>query len=263
MALYIVPVPIGNLQDITLRAIDTLKTVDFIAAEDTRYSLKLLNHLGIKKKLLSYHKHKEQERSESITRLLCEGRSGALITDSGTPVISDPGYILVRKAIDAGVDVVSLPGPTAFVPALVASGIESGQFLFLGFPPRKPGQLKRFLLKIKPLEYSLVFYESPRRTAAFLGAAAEILGSRAFAVVKELSKKREKIIRGNLKDLDAVLAAETLLGEIVIIIEGRREGITDDEEKLRLETLEDIFSYFKETHNVSKNRLKKVLMKRS
>ncbi|MCP5053140.1 MAG: 16S rRNA (cytidine(1402)-2'-O)-methyltransferase [bacterium] len=263
MSLTIIPVPIGNLKDITLRAIDALTNVDFIVVEDTRYSLKLLNHLGIRKKLLSYYKPKEEEKSEHIIKLLLEGQSAGLITDSGTPAISDPGFILVRKAIEAGIEVISLPGPTAFVPALVASGIEPGQFLFLGFPPRKVNDLKRFLREVKGLPYTLIFYESPRRAAGFLKVAANVLGSRRFALVKELSKKNEKVIRGDLSQLEELLAGETLLGEMVIIIEGSRGGDgKSDSEQLQLNSLEELFTYFKETHNISKNQLKRILMKR-
>jgi len=263
MSLYIVPVPIGNLGDITLRAIEALKAVDFIIAEDTRYSLKLLNHLEIKKKIVSYYKPKENEKAEEIVYTMTEppGKSAALITDSGTPAISDPGYILVMKAIERGIGIVSLPGPTAFVPALVASGIEPGRFLFLGFPPRKTGELTRFLKKLSSLEYTLVFYESPRRVATFLETAAGVLGNRKFALVKELSKKNEKIIRGGLPQLNEILAAETLLGEMVVIIEGG-SGATGEGEPLQLNTMDDLFAYFKEKHNISRNRLKKILMKR-
>lgn len=263
MSLFIVPVPIGNLTDITLRAIETLKSVEFIIAEDTRYSLKLLNHLEIKKKIVSYYKPKENEKSEEILGAMTRppGVSAALITDSGTPAISDPGYILVKKAIEKGIEIVSLPGPTAFVPALVASGIEPGRFLFLGFPPRKKGELSRFLKNLSMLEFTLVFYESPRRVNAFIETAAAILGSRKFALVKELSKKNEKIIRGKLSQVIDVLADETLLGEMVVIIEGR-SGEADAEEPLQLTCMDDLFTYFKEKHNISRNQLKKVLMKR-
>lgn len=263
MSLYIVPVPIGNLKDITLRAIEALKTVDFIIAEDTRYSLKLLNHLEIKKKIVSYYKPKENEKAEEILNAMTRppGQSAALITDSGTPAISDPGYILVKKAIERGIEMVSLPGPTAFVPALVVSGIEPGRFLFLGFPPRKKGELTRFLKTLSPLEYTLVFYESPRRVTAFLETAADVLGSRKFALVKELSKKNEKIIRGDLSHLADVLANETILGEMVVIIEGH-SGESGEEEPLQLNCMDDLFAYFKEKHNISRNALKKVLMKR-
>jgi 16S rRNA (cytidine1402-2'-O)-methyltransferase len=265
--LYLVPVPIGNLKDITLRAVETLKEVDFIIAEDTRYSLKLLNHLGIRKKIVSYYKHKENEKAEHILEKLSEreNQSAALITDSGTPGISDPGYILVKKAIEKGISIVSLPGPTAFVPALVMSGIDPGQFLFLGFSPRKKNELLRYLSGLSKLEYSLVFYESPRRVREFLEIAAEALGNRRFALVKELSKKNEKIIRGSLEELKETLSEETLLGEMVIIIEGnknRTKDLNENESKLRLDSLDDLFTYFKETHHITKNQLKKILMKK-
>jgi 16S rRNA (cytidine1402-2'-O)-methyltransferase len=144
MTLYVVPVPIGNLKDITLRAIDILKKVDFVITEDTTYSLKLLNHLGIKKKLLSYFRHQEARKADRILDRL-EGQDGALISDCGTPLISDPGFILIKKAIERGIPVVALPGPTAFVPALVLSGINPESFMFLGFPPRKQNELETYL----------------------------------------------------------------------------------------------------------------------
>ncbi|MCP4149749.1 MAG: 16S rRNA (cytidine(1402)-2'-O)-methyltransferase, partial [bacterium] len=250
--LYLVPVPIGNLRDITIRAIDTLKEVDFIIAEDTRYSLKHLNHLGIKKKIISYYKPKEQEKAQQIIKKLKENQTAALITDSGTPGISDPGYILVQKAIEEGLPIESLPGPTAFVPALVVSGITTDKFLFLGFPPRKKNELKRYLKNISTMEYTLIFYESPRRVAAFLEECAAILGQREFAIAKELSKKNEKIIRGNLRELKETLSNETILGEIVIIIEGSIKEETT--EKPELNSMDDLFTYFKETHNISKNQ---------
>jgi len=261
--LYLVPVPIGNLKDITLRAIEVLKTVDFIIAEDTRYSLKLLNHLEIKKHMVSYFKPRENEKAEAIIKKLAECRSAALITDSGTPGISDPGYILVKRAIAGGVRIVSLPGPTAFVPALVASGINPGRFLFMGFPPRKKSELTRFLKEISTHEYALVFYESPRRVWDFLKTAADVLGNRKFALAKEISKKNETVIRGELGELDTLLAEETILGEMVVIIDGfRADSKEDGEDSLQLNSMEDLFRYFKETHNISKNQLKKILMKK-
>lgn len=264
MSLFLVPLPIGNLQDITLRAIEILKTVDFIVAEDTRYSLKLLNHLGIKKRLVSYYKPKEREKAAQIVKELVAGRGAALITDSGTPGISDPGFILVGEAINAGVDIQSLPGPTAFVPALVASGIDPSRFLFLGFPPRKAGLLKAMFKEILPLPYTLIFYESPRRVAAFLDTAAAVLGDRPFALVKELSKKHEKIIRGSLASIDEILKKESLLGEMVIIIGGQSEEERSKATSVpQLETIDDLFTFFKDHHNISKNQIKQIIMTRS
>ena len=261
MNLYIVPVPVGNLSDITLRAIDVLREVDFIIVENTKYSLKLLNHLNIKKKLVSYYKHREEEKSGQIIKLL-KRQNGALISDSGTPLISDPGFILVKKAIHMGVNVVSLPGPTAFAPALVASGINPEKFLFLGFPPRKNGELLKFLKGFAEFEHTLVFYESPRRTGRFLKTAFTVFGNRKFAIIKELSKKNEKIIRGEFKDLEKILNSETILGEIVVIIEGFT-GSSPVKGVPELETMEDIYDYFRKKYNISKNQIKKVLFKKT
>jgi 16S rRNA (cytidine1402-2'-O)-methyltransferase len=261
MILYIVPVPVGNLKDITLRAIEILKTVDFIIAEDTRHSLKLLNHLGIKKKLVSYYKHREQEKAEKILTFL-EGKSAALISDSGTPLISDPGFILIQKAILKGVEIIPIPGPTAFVPALAGSGLSTDRFIFLGFPPRKKNEISRFLKKISEEEYTLIFYESPRRVETFLGICHQVLGDRKFALVKELSKINEQIIRGNLDDLDTCFESVKFLGEMVVIIEGRQDDLVNTK-KLELQSIQDIFDYFKENHHISKNDLKKILMKKS
>ncbi len=202
MALYIVPTPVGNLGDITRRAVEVLGRVDFIVAEDSRYSRKLLSHLQIHKKIISHYRPKEETQAEKIVAMLA-GQDGALITDSGTPAISDPGFILVRKAIAAGIAVIPLPGPTAFIPALVASGIDPRRFLFLGFPPRRRSELRRFLETLAPLPYTLVFYESPRRLDDFLGVAAAVLGDRSFALAKEVSKKHEKIIRSQAGSMAA------------------------------------------------------------
>ncbi len=260
MTLYIVPVPIGNLGDITLRAVEVLKSVDFIVAEDTRYSLKLLNHLAIQKPLYSYYKPKEQEKAEKILSMLAT-KNAAIITDCGTPLVSDPGFVLVKKAIAAGIQVISLPGPTAFVPALVGSGIDPTRFLFLGFPPRKKNELEKSLKELSGLPYTLVFYESPRRCFDFLRAAADVLGDRDFSIAKELSKKHETFIRGNLKDLESRLEKETILGEVVVVIAGNYDG-SPPETELQLNSREDIFAYFKEKHNISRNHIKQILMKK-
>ena len=260
MALYIVPTPVGNLQDITRRAIDVLSRVDFIIAEDSRYSQKLLNHLQIKKKIISHYRPKEETQAEKIVALL-ESQDGALITDSGTPAISDPGFILIKKAIAHQVPVIPLPGPTAFIPALIASGINPQRFLFLGFPPRRSSELQRFLKNVAPLPYTLVFYESPRRVDNFLQNAAAVLGERRFALAKEVSKKHEKIIRGRLDDWSAALKNEIILGEMVMVIAGNPQNQTLEPAPL-LQSIEDIYTYFRERHGMGKNELKKVLMKK-
>jgi len=260
MALYIVPTPVGNLQDITRRAIDVLSRVDFIIAEDSRYSQKLLNHLQIKKKIISHYRPKEETQAEKIVSLL-ENQDGALITDSGTPAISDPGFILIRKAIALGIPVIPLPGPTAFIPALVASGIDPQRFLFLGFPPRRPNDMLSFFKSLAPLPYTLVFYESPRRVEKFLKNAAAVFGARPFAMAKELSKKHEKMIRGRLDGWPAVLKDEIILGEMVMVIAGNPQ-LQPLEAAPCLQSIEDIYAYFRERHGLGKNQLKKVLMKK-
>ncbi len=260
MALYIVPTPVGNLGDITRRAADVLSCVDFIIAEDSRYTQKLLNHLHVKKRIVSHYRPKEEAQAEKILSML-EKEEGALVTDSGTPSISDPGFILIRKAIDARIQVIPLPGPTAFVPALVASGIDPRRFLFLGFPPRRRGELERYLKELSVLPYTLVLYESPRRLADFLDAAAAMLGDREFALAKEVSKKHEKIVRSHLGQWRVALAGEPLLGEMVVVIAGS-SGAKPAEAVPRLEDIDDLYAYFQQRFGMGKNALKKILMKR-
>jgi len=260
MALYIVPTPIGNLGDITRRAVDVLGRVDFIIAEDSRYSQKLLNHLQIKKKIVSHYRPKEETQAERIVVMLAE-RDGALITDSGTPAISDPGFILVRKAIAAGIEVIPLPGPTAFIPALVASGIDPQRFLFLGFPPRRQGDLQRFLGELAALPFTLVFYESPRRLADFLRTAAAVLGDRDFALAKEVSKKHEKLIRSSLGRWPALLEEETILGEMVVVVAGCADT-PRQEAAPEFENIDDLYAFFSRRFGLGKNALKKILMKK-
>lgn len=260
MTLYVVPVPIGNLKDISQRAVDVLTRVDFIIVEDTRYSIKLLNHLNIQKACESYYRPREAQKvAHLIARL--GSQDGALITDSGTPLISDPGYILVKRAIEAGIHIVPLPGPTAFLPVLVASGVNPESFCFLGFPPRKKGELNRLLKHLARCEHPLVFYESRRRLGNFLRAARGVWGNRRFCIGKEITKKNEKIIRAELKDLDRVLESEILLGEMVVVFEGNR-GDKKPDGVPRIQTQDDIFSYFKEKYGLSKNTVKQALMKK-
>lgn len=260
MALYIVPTPIGNLGDITRRAIEVLGRVDFIIAEDSRYSQKLLNHLQIKKKIISHYRPKEETQAEKIVALLAN-RDGALITDSGTPAISDPGFILIRKAIALDIPVIPLPGPTAFVPALVASGLDPLRFLFLGFPPRRRNDLQHFLEVLAPLPYTLVFYESPRRLGDFLKTAAAVLGDRSFALAKEVSKKHEKIIRSSLEQWPALLEQEIILGEMVVVIAGCSEALPP-EPVPQFADIDDLYGFFNRRFGLGKNALKKILMKK-
>jgi len=258
LTLYITPVPIGNLKDITLRAIEILNKVDFVIAEDTRYSLKLLNHLNIRKPMLSYYKPKEKIKTARIIDKL-KTETAALITDSGTPVISDPGYFLIRAAIDNDITIESLPGPTAFVPALTLSGIESNSFVFLGFSPRKKGDLLSLLKKYSQSSDTMIYYESPKRVKVFLQSAYEVFGDRQFALIKELTKKNEQVIRGKLSNLEDILLNINLLGEFVIVIEGQKEELPSS---VSIESIDDIYNHFKNEHNIPKNKIKNIFMKR-
>ncbi|MEI7723656.1 MAG: 16S rRNA (cytidine(1402)-2'-O)-methyltransferase [Bacteroidota bacterium] len=218
--LYIVPTPIGNLEDITLRALRILKEVDFILAEDTRTSGHLLKHYGIEKKMVPHHLFNEHKTIENIVERLKDGATCALVSDAGTPAISDPGYMLVRSCIQAGLQVECLPGPTAFVPALVNSGIASDHFVFEGFLPHKKGRHTR-LTELAKEERTMIFYESPHRLVKALTQFSEYFGEdRHASVSRELTKIFEENIRGSLKELIAYFEKKTVKGEIVIVIAG-------------------------------------------
>ena len=222
--LFLVATPIGNLQDITLRAIEVLKAVDVIACEDTRHSAKLLNHLGIKNKLLSYHEHNEAERADEMAGQLKDGRSVAVISDAGTPGISDPSFRLVQKAIDIGADVVSIPGPVAFVNAAIVSGLATDSIFFGGFLPSRKSERRRRLAEVASIPATLAFYESPHRVAAALRDSLEILGDRPAAIARELTKLHEQIYRSNLSTLASEFSATTK-GELVLLIDRARDNI--------------------------------------
>lgn len=218
--LYIIPTPVGNLEDITLRAIRLLGEVDYIIAEDTRTSGNLLRHLGISKPMSSYHKFNEHGVVENIVGRLHSGQSVALISDAGTPAISDPGYLLVAHAVEAGIPVETLPGPTAFVPALVNSGLPTDRFSFEGFlPPKKGRQTRLMQLAVEPR--TLIIYESPHRIAKTLAQMATIFGpERRASVSREISKKFEETARGTLSSLAAKYTEKEPKGEIVLVVEG-------------------------------------------
>ena len=219
--LYIVPTPIGNLEDITLRALRILKEVDFILAEDTRTSGNLLKHYGIEKKLVPHHLFNEHKTIENILDRLKEGSVCALVSDAGTPAISDPGYLLVRSCIQEGIRVECLPGATAFVPALVNSGIASDHFVFEGFLPHKKGRHTR-LTALASEEKTMVFYESPHRLVKALTQFTEYFGEDRHACVsRELTKIYEENIRGSLKELIAYFDQKKVKGEIVIVVAGK------------------------------------------
>jgi 16S rRNA (cytidine1402-2'-O)-methyltransferase len=224
--LYLVATPIGNLEDITLRALRTLKECDLVAAEDTRRTGQLLRHFGISKPLLSYFKFSEARRSEEILERLQRGEKIALVTDAGSPGISDPGERVVKAAIGAGFRVESVPGPSAVVAALTASGLPTGEFHFIGFLPHKSGQRKRKLESLKAFEGTLVLYESPYRVEKLLGELNETFGGRQIVLARELTKKFEEFLRGTPGELLEVIRRRSLKGEFVVLIgaEAPREG---------------------------------------
>ncbi len=216
--LYIIATPIGNLEDMTYRAVRILGEVDLVAAEDTRHSLKLLNHFNISKPLTSYFDHNQQFKGERILNALREGRSVALISDAGTPCISDPGYNLVRDAVAEGITVIPIPGACAAIAALSASGLPSDSFTFAGFPPARQGKRRAFLADMARLPGTLVLYEAPHRLEDTLGDIRETLGERQVVVARELSKIYEEFIRGSVLEVMASVAQGKARGEIVILI---------------------------------------------
>jgi 16S rRNA (cytidine1402-2'-O)-methyltransferase len=219
--LYIVPTPIGNLEDITIRALKILKEVDLILAEDTRKTAVLLKHFSIETKMLSHHLHNEHKTLQNIIEKLLSGLNIALVSDAGTPSISDPGFLIVRESIKNEIDVETLPGPVAFIPALVNSGLPSEKFCFEGFLPQKKGRQKR-LLELQNEERTMIFYESPHRLYKALEQFSEFFGeSRKICVSRELTKIYEENVRGNIADLLKYFKEKTIKGEIVIILEGR------------------------------------------
>lgn len=221
--LYIVPTPIGNLEDITLRALTILKSVDFVIAEDTRVSSNLLRHFEIQKKMFSHHLHNEHQNVQHLAELIKAGETAALISDAGTPGISDPGFLLVRECIKNGIEVDCLPGATAFVPALVNSGLPCDKFVFEGFLPQKKGRQTR-LIFLKEETRTLVFYESPHRLIKALEEFIEHFGAlRLASVSRELSKMHEETVRGTLADIHQHFKDKNIKGEIVIIVEGKKD----------------------------------------
>lgn len=218
--LYLVPTPIGNLEDMTLRAVRILKEADFILAEDTRTSAPLLRHFNIAGRVFAHHQHNEHKAVAEIIRFLQEGQTGAVISDAGTPAISDPGFLLVREAIKHGIAVQCLPGPTAFVPALVASGLPCDRFCFEGFLPVKKGRQTR-LRALAEETRTLVFYESPHRLLKTLGEFIMVFGeARPASVSREISKVYEETVRGTLAALTDHFTTHTLKGEFVICVQG-------------------------------------------
>lgn len=216
--LYIVATPIGNLEDITLRAIRILKEVDVIAAEDTRHTLKLLNHLEINKPLISYHRHNEEVKTDTLIEKLKQGQDIALVSDAGTPGICDPGEIMIKKCIEEEIEIIPIPGACAMINALIASGIETKEFAFLGFLPLNKKTRKEKLEEIKNSQKTIILYEAPHKLLATLKDLSSILENRKITLARELTKIHEEFIRGTIKDI--ISKAENLKGEMVLIIQG-------------------------------------------
>jgi 16S rRNA (cytidine1402-2'-O)-methyltransferase len=235
--LYLVPTPIGNLKDITLRALEVLENVDLVAAEDTRQSLKLLNHFNIKKTLISYHKHNEQGKSMDLIEKIKDGKSIALISDAGTPGISDPGSIIVSKCIEENIDFEVLPGATAITTALVYSGLDTSKFIFRGFLPRENKDKRIIMEELKDRKETLVFYESPHRIRETLEFLRSNLGNRRISICRELTKLHEQILRVSLDEAIEYYSEKDIKGEFVLIVEGKREEEILEEERAKWEAL--------------------------
>ncbi len=219
--LYLVATPIGNLSDITLRALETLREVDYVASEDTRKTGRLLKHFEIKKPQISFHEHNEQQAGAKIIQLLEAGQNVAVVSDAGTPGIADPGFTLVRLAIERALPYTMIPGPSALVMALVLSGLPSHSFTFRGFPPRKQGKRQRFLQEDEESPHTLIFYESPYRLKAFLADALTVYGDREASIGNELTKLYESVQHGRLSELLSSFDQQEPRGEYVVVIAGK------------------------------------------
>lgn len=224
--LYIVATPIGNLADITYRAVEMLKSVDLIACEDTRHTRKLLSHLGINKPAVSYHEHNETDRSPRLIEQLKDGSSIALVTDAGTPAISDPGYRIVKLAAESDIPVVSIPGPSAIIAALSASGLPTDAFFFGGFLPSRSGERSRRLQELSQTPGTLAFYEAPHRLLRTLSDCLSVLGDRQAVVARELTKVHEEFVRGGLSQLVSHFETHPPKGEIVLLIDRGTGAVT-------------------------------------
>ena len=250
--LYLVPTPIGNLKDITLRALEVLKSSDIIAAEDTRQTLKLLNHFEIKKQLISYHKFNEQSKGNEIIDLLKEGKNIAIVSDAGTPGISDPGSVIVEKCIAENVDFEVLPGATAITTALVYSGLDTTKFLFRGFLPRENKERKVITDELLNSQETLIFYEAPHRLLDTLSYLLDTFGDRNIAVCRELTKLYQEIFRGKLSEAVNHFADNKPRGEFVLVLEGKKlEDIKEEkkQEWVNLSIEEHILKYMNEGIN--------------
>lgn len=265
MPLYLVPTPIGNLEDITLRALRILREADLIACEDTRTSGILLRHYEINRSLTSFHVHNENEKVDALLARLRNGEKIAVISDAGTPGISDPGWILLKRAIDEGIDVEVLPGPSAVLPAILMSGLKPQPFAFLGFPPEKQGEREKIFESVKKFPFTLCFYVSPHKAERQVSDMIKIFGDRNAALVREISKIFQEVIRENLSGILARLR-DGVKGELVLVVEGQPEIINnewrDKAKKIFADgaSVKDVVNIISETYKIPKNEIKRFLM---
>ncbi len=256
--LYLVGTPIGNLDDMTYRAVQILQEVDMIAAEDTRQTIKLLNHFHIQKKLISYYEHNKEERGKELIKQLRNGAKIALVSDAGMPAISDPGYELVVEAVMNQMKVIPIPGANAAISGLVASGLPTNQFIFVGFLPRDKKGLLQELNRLKTYQETLIIYESPHRINKTLHFLYDVLGNRNAVCIRELTKKFEEFIRGSIEELVSYVEEHPLKGELTIVIEGSNEEPKEDEiERWWLEmTIKQQVEYYISHGNTVKEAIK-------
>ena len=259
--LYLIPTPIGNLDDITLRAIKTLEMVDIVYAEDTREKLNLLKYLKINKKVESCHKYTEMKHKDKIVQILKLGKNIGYVTDRGTPLISDPGNVIVDESIKQNITVIALPGPNALLPAINMSGLSNERFLFYGFLNSKQSLAKKELIDLKDIKQTIIFYESPHRITDTLSQILDVFGNRNIAIVREISKLHEEVIRDNIENILKI--SDTLKGEMVIIVEGNTKeetlevNYTEEIDKLLTQgySKRDAIREIADKYNVSKNKL--------
>lgn len=254
-SLYLIPTPVGNMDDITKRALDTLKMVDLILCEDTRVTSELLRKFNIKKKLIHCDDHNENDLKQKILEKLNDGLNIGLVTDRGTPIISDPGYKIVQFISKNGYNVISLPGPTAFVPALTMSGINPAPFLFYGFLNSKESRRVKELESLKKIPYTIILYEAPHRIHDMLKSLLQVFGNRRIALCREISKKYEEVIRGTLEEVLEI--ADTLKGEMVVVVEGNLE-----QEDFSTMTILEHINLYLEDGMTEKEAIKKVAVER-
>ena len=259
--LYLVATPIGNLDDITLRAINVLKEVDVIAAEDTRHSLKLLNHLEISKPLISYHRHNEEIRTEELIKELKTGKNIGLVSDAGTPGICDPGEEIIKKCIEESIKVVPIPGACAMINALITSGISTKEFIFLGFLPLNKKSRKEKLEEIKNANKTIILYEAPHKLKNTLKDLSDILQSREVVLARELTKIHEEYIRGTVKEL--MEKTDNLKGEMILIIEKNNKDNEEELNSLNNLTLEEHYNFYEKRGLNKKEIIKKIAKDRN